>query len=363
MSGEYIRKHQSILVVAMALVVAAVIGWGVTGAQAQSQARFPLSSPVATNAKTNLLDQPDSQGALAKALPVNARGIVLGGPFNDGWYWLDFSGSRGYAQGKALVLVDGNYTPVAEGTPPATKTPLAPTRAATGTSVPPAATATAPAPTVTPTPDSVLGNYAGLWLGEMSSAGNVRVAPGVESTRLKGWPAGRRVLLYQEVKDSKGDSWYRVSETPEEPMYVHSSLVKKLEPVKFEGAKYKGRWVDVNVGQQITTAYENGKPVKVTLCSTGKGEGNLTELGVWKIYWRLPKQDMSGGSLASGDFYDLKDVPYPQYFHTSGEALHGTYWHDDFGRPRSHGCVNLSTPMSEWFYGWASIGTTVYVHN
>jgi len=42
--------------------------------------------------------------------------------------------------------------------------------------------------------------------------------------------------------------------------------------------------------------------------------------------------------------------------------LHGTYWHDDFGRPHSHGCVNLSTPMSEWFYGFANLGTIVYVH-
>ncbi len=145
-------------------------------------------------------------------------------------------------------------------------------------------------------------------------------------------------------------------------MYVHSSLIKKLEPVIFEGPKYKGRWVNVNLSQQITTAYENGKPVKVTLCSTGKGE-NATTLGVWEIYWRLPKQDMKGGNLASGDYYSLKDVPFPQYFHTSGEALHGTYWHDDFGHPHSHGCVNLSTPISEWFYGWDKIGTIVYVHN
>jgi len=358
MFGKNIRRYYGIGI--MALLLAAIIGWGVTGAQAQAQTRFPLSSPVATNAKTSLHDQPVENSSITKALPANARGIVLGGPFNEGWYWLDFSGTKGYALGKSLVLVDDKYTPVPEGTPPAIKTPLP---ASTGTSIPITSTITPVPPTATPTPDSVLGNYAGLWLGEMSSSGNVRVAPGTENTRLKGWPAGRRVLLYQEVKDSKGDAWYRVSEPPEEPMYVHSSLIKKLEPVKFEGAKYKGRWINVNISQQITTAYEDGKPVKVTLCSTGKGKDNLTELGVWKIYWRLPKQDMSGGNLASGDFYDLKDVPYPQYFHTSGEGLHGTYWHDDFGRPHSHGCVNLSTPMSEWLYGWASIGTIVYVHN
>ena len=109
------------------------------------------------------------------------------------------------------------------------------------------------------------------------------------------------------------------------------------------------------------TAYAGGKPVLVTLASTGKGK-NITNVGTWKIYWRLPKQTMEGGNLASGDYYKLKDVPYPQYFHASGEGLHGTFWHDNFGRPMSHGCVNLSTPIAGWFYNWANIGTVVYVH-
>jgi hypothetical protein len=354
MSGKW--KSYGIGIALMAFLVAAIVGWGASGVEAQSQAqsKLPLGSPVATTAKTGLLEQPATGSAVTSSLAVNARGIVLGGPFNDGWYWLNFSGKKGYILGKSLVLVDDKYTPVTEGTavPTATATPQPTSTAPTAT----------PAPaTSMPSSDPLLGNYAGLWLGELSSAANVRTAAGTDKPRLKGWPAGRRVLLYQTVQDSKGDDWYRVSEPPEEPMYVHASLIKKLEPVVFEGAKFKGRWINVNVSQQITTAYENGKPVKVTLCSTGKGD-NATTLGVWKIYWRLPKQDMDGGNLASGDYYSLKDVPYPQYFHTSGEGLHGTYWHDDFGRVHSHGCVNLSTPMSEWLYGWASIGTVVYVH-
>ncbi len=145
MFGKSIRKYYGIGI--MALLVAAIIGWGVTGAQAQSQTRFPLSSPVATNAKTSLHDQPVADSSVTKALPANARGIVLGGPFNEGWYWLDFSGTKGYALGKALVLVDDKYTPVPEGTPPAIKTPVA---EPTGTSV-------SIPPTATPTPRLGLG--------------------------------------------------------------------------------------------------------------------------------------------------------------------------------------------------------------
>ena len=120
--------------------------------------------------------------------------------------------------------------------------------------------------------------------------------------------------------------------------------------------------MNVNISQQIVTAYQDGTPVMVTLASTGKNP-NPTDLGVWKIYWRLPSQTMEGGNLASGDYYKLPNVKYVQYFNSTGEALHGTYWHDDFGRVHSHGCVNLSTPIAGWFYGWANVGTTVYVHN
>jgi hypothetical protein len=204
----------------------------------------------------------------------------------------------------------------------------------------------------------------------MAVGGNVRVGPGLDQQVLKGWGAGRRVLLYESAVDSTGGLWYRVSDPPEEPQWVHSSLITKVAPVQFDGPKFQGRWVGVNLTQQIATAYQDGTPVKVTLASTGTirtlpngtKEDLRTNVGTWKIYWRLPSQEMKGGTIENGDYYDLKDVPFVQYFYQSGEALHGTYWHDDFGHPHSHGCVNLSTPMSEWFYGFANLGTTVYVH-
>jgi len=62
----------------------------------------------------------------------------------------------------------------------------------------------------------------------------------------------------------------------------------------------------------------------------------------------------------SGPGYWAPGVPYVQYF-TGDYALHGTYWHTDYGTPVSHGCVNLQTPDAEWLWGWASIGTGVVV--
>lgn len=413
-TGE--RKHNNwgvayiaAVMVLLASIMAGVLGGSnVTPAAAQGK-QFGIGTVVATIANTELQDQPAANSAVVVTLPVNTRGMVLGGPFNEGWYWLNVNGAQGYARGDMLVSVDDNYTPIPLVTPttlPAntpvpprptnTPVPLKPTNTpvrpkATNTVAPQATATTAPAPptatsapaTVAPapptastavsgtvqpaaTPDNPVpqtaGIYTNLWLAEMTTGGNVRVGPGLDQKIMKGWGAGRRVILYQSATDSKGGVWFRVSDPPEDPMWVHSSLIRRVAPIQYQGDKYKGRWVDVNIGQQVVTAYENGNPVKVTLASTGKAP-NLTEIGVWKIYWRLPKQDMKGGSKASADDYDLKDVPFPQYFHISGEALHGTFWHDDFGHPHSHGCVNLSTPMSEWFYGWDKIGTIVNVHN
>ncbi len=205
-----------------------------------------------------------------------------------------------------------------------------------------------------------LGKYSGLQIGELTRSAPVMNSP--SGKRIKSWWAGRRVLLYQAVADARGGRWYRVSEAPEAPMYVQSNLVRVVAPVRFAGGLYAGRWVDVNVSQQVATAYDGGVPVLVTLASTGTAK-NPTNLGVQRLLWRFPSREMIGGSKEKGDYYDLKNVPFPQYFNNTGEALHGTYWHDDFGRPHSHGCVNLSTPIAQWFYGWANIGTIVYVHN
>ena len=357
------RMGSGLAAIAVLLVAlfAALAAGPATPAQAQEAARFPLGSVVAATTGVNLRDQPMASGAKVAEMKVNERAIVTGGPFNDGWYWLDYKGTMAYAAGSLLVLVDERYTPVPEGTPS-----VSPTSEAVPSAQPTGSVTASPTSVAFPTPEVSVpaqpGSYEGLWLGEMTNGGNVRVGPGLDKKILKGWWAGRRVLLYESATASDGGVWFRVSEPPEQPMWVHSSLVRRVAPVKFEGARYKGRWININITQQIVTAYEDGTPVKVTLTSTGKAK-TPTEIGVWKIYYRLPKQDMEGGNLASGDYYNLKDVPFPQYFHMSGEGLHGTYWHDNFGRPMSHGCVNLSTPMSEWFYGWARIGTIVWVHN
>ena len=68
------------------------------------------------------------------------------------------------------------------------------------------------------------------------------------------------------------------------------------------------------------------------------------------------------GGTPGVDYYDLPNVQWVQYFNSTGEALHGAYWHDDFGYPHSHGCVNLTNAIAKWFFDWGSVGIVVWAH-
>ncbi len=114
-----------------------------------------------------------------------------------------------------------------------------------------------------------------------------------------------------------------------------------------------GKEIVVKLDEQHVYAYEDGKLVRDVVVSTGLPD-TPTVTGTFAIYQKLPSQTMRGPG------YYLPGVPYVMYFHES-YGLHGTYWHDNFGQPMSHGCVNLPTPDAQWFYAWAEIGTPVIV--
>jgi lipoprotein-anchoring transpeptidase ErfK/SrfK len=109
----------------------------------------------------------------------------------------------------------------------------------------------------------------------------------------------------------------------------------------------------VELESQIVKAYENGRLVRMVTVSTGL-PGTPTVEGQFKIYQKYLSQTMTGPN------YYLPEVPYVMYFY-QGYSLHGTYWHNNFGQPMSHGCVNLPTQEAKWFYYWADVGTPVFV--
>lgn len=134
-----------------------------------------------------------------------------------------------------------------------------------------------------------------------------------------------------------------------------NAVVPVLRPA---GVGPGDKWIDVNLTQQTLVAYEGDMPVFDSLVSSGLWN-HPTVTGQFRVYLRFTSQTMDGRRL--GYDYYLENVPYVMYFFED-YALHGTFWHNNFGTPMSHGCVNLPTPAAEWIFNWSGMGTLVNVH-
>jgi hypothetical protein len=157
---------------------------------------------------------------------------------------------------------------------------------------------------------------------------------------------GRRIRI--------GGAWYL--ETREGGWLRDTGLLRVDPMPKYPSWATPGRtWIDVSILRQVLVAYEGTEPVYVTLVCTGADglgdpeKSHSTIRGRFLIHTKHVTATMSGDEV--GDEFDLRDVPYVQYF-TQGYALHAAYWHDDFGRPRSHGCINLAPFDAQWLFEW-----------
>jgi lipoprotein-anchoring transpeptidase ErfK/SrfK len=95
--------------------------------------------------------------------------------------------------------------------------------------------------------------------------------------------------------------------------------------------------------------------VRTFLVSTGTW-ATPSPLGVFRIYVKIPIQDMFGPG------YYIEDVQHVMYFHND-YGIHAAYWHNNFGNPMSGGCINMKTEEALWVYEWASVGTVVSIHD
>jgi hypothetical protein len=165
-------------------------------------------------------------------------------------------------------------------------------------------------------------------------------------------------------------------------LWVSDRFVSRVDGVKKmpKWARDGERWLDVSIGRQVLIAYEGTRPVYATLVSTGEAGlddpavSKSTVRGIFRIHTKHLTTTMS--SSVVGEEFELEDIPYVQYFE-DGYALHAAYWHDDFGTPRSHGCINLSPEDAKWLFQWtepqlprgwhavrkALSGSVVYVHS
>ncbi|HEU5424588.1 MAG TPA: L,D-transpeptidase [Nitrolancea sp.] len=122
----------------------------------------------------------------------------------------------------------------------------------------------------------------------------------------------------------------------------------------------QAKWIEVDLSDQYLRAWTYSTPVYYTRVSTGV-PGHQTPTGTFAVYAKYAEDDMTGGTPGV-DYYNLPDVPDVMYFYQA-YAIHGAYWHNNFGSVMSHGCVNLPLDAADWMFNWTPVGTTVWIHS
>jgi lipoprotein-anchoring transpeptidase ErfK/SrfK len=166
----------------------------------------------------------------------------------------------------------------------------------------------------------------------------------------------------RDVKTSEGGQvWYQVRDDKYNKLYYaraeHLRVMAEDEfaPIS-PNVPNSQKKILVQLDNQILIAYENNQPVFVTSVSTGgiyRVGTYTTPTGSFITYYKRPSRHMAAGDITASGF-DLAGVPWVQYITESGISLHGTFWHNDFGRPHSHGCVNLSIQAAKWLFRWTT---------
>jgi len=155
---------------------------------------------------------------------------------------------------------------------------------------------------------------------------------------------------WYQIWDDKWDKLYYV---PAEHLRILSDAeLVALSPEIPDEAKR----IEVRLSDQLVIAYEFDNPVFVTRAATGavyRVGTYTTPTGRFMTYHKRPTRHMAAGDIASSGF-DLPGVPWVLYITEGGISFHGTYWHNDFGRPRSHGCINISPQAAKWLYRWTT---------
>jgi lipoprotein-anchoring transpeptidase ErfK/SrfK len=212
-----------------------------------------------------------------------------------------------------------------------------------------------------------------VWRGIAGQEVNRRSAPNRSKPPVGTLAAGTPVEVVDwvagEQVEPRNDTWAELSDGT----FVFSTSLRRTGEVEAPAmpadAPKTGRWVDVNLTQQIATAYDGTKAVRTALISTGQ-PGWDTPVGVFPVLRRLEKDTMDGATLVgqgpngAGADYKVENVRYVQYFTNDGAAIHENYWRRPatFGMPGSHGCIGMVPADAAWFWDFATIGTPLVIH-
>lgn len=191
----------------------------------------------------------------------------------------------------------------------------------------------------------------GLW-GEISVPyTDARHAPSPDAYRSYRLRYSSAYRIIESVWGTDHRLWYRLRDNlvAGRRQYVLAEHVRPIYPEDLEpiSPRVRDKHIEISLADQLLTAFENDEPVFTTHISGGVGGGRATPRGHHHTVFKAASRHMIG------EDFDLPGVPFDSYF-WGGVAIHGTYWHNDYGRPRSHGCVNVPSKAARWIFRWTT---------
>jgi hypothetical protein len=191
--------------------------------------------------------------------------------------------------------------------------------------------------------------------------------------------------------DEEGRAWYTIlDDRLHYKYYARAEHLRVFPPAELAPVSPdvppEAKRIEVDLTGQTVTAFEDGQAVFASVVSSGwlrkdpkPGQGRtITPIGRYRVFEKVPSRHMGNGRLTADRYaYELPGVPFVSFFHILGTAFHGAYWHNDFGRPNSQGCLNMRPDEARWLYRWiyptaeyvpdppqfTGMGTEVYLHD
>ncbi|MCD6528507.1 L,D-transpeptidase family protein [bacterium] len=211
----------------------------------------------------------------------------------------------------------------------------------------------------------------------------IRSAPTVKSRVVRLVKKGMIFEIEKEIREGE-NVWYKIKQ----PKYLRyperitsdwfiaakhtkhggEKLVERVKEKEiysfFPDTEPQDKWIKVDLSEQFLQAFEKDKLVFSTYISSGLNlPGYRNQPGDYRIVKKVLSTYMQGPLPGDRykDYFDLPGIPYNMFFTWRGHALHGTYWHNNFGHRHSHGCINLTIEDAEKLYWWAPVGTLVRI--
>ncbi len=205
----------------------------------------------------------------------------------------------------------------------------------------------------------------GFW-GEVSQIHTeAYTAPSIQAGRAYRFYGGSTFHVIEAQEDVAGEGWYKVFDdypprTRDRFQWVLARDLRRIPKEEFAPINpFVGRKrIEIDLSRQLLTCYEGDNAVFVTQTASGRG-GKETPRGEFVVMLKQASRHMSNAPYgdvpapAAEDLFDLPGIPWVVFFDLLGHAIHGAYWHNDYGIPRSSGCINVPIAAARFIYLWA----------